>query len=32
MKQRVAELGGTFELNSQFGAGTKIRVVVPIAG
>jgi ligand-binding sensor domain-containing protein/signal transduction histidine kinase len=32
MRQRVAELGGTFELNSQPGAGTKIRVLVPIAG
>jgi ligand-binding sensor domain-containing protein/signal transduction histidine kinase len=32
MKQRVAELGGTFELHSQFGAGTEIRVVVPLTG
>jgi signal transduction histidine kinase len=31
MEERVRELGGTFTLSSAPGAGTKIRVEIPLA-
>ena len=30
MRQRIVELGGTFELQSQLGNGTEIKIVVPL--
>ena len=32
MRERIAQIGGTFELESRCGMGTLVRAVVPVSG